>query len=98
MKSFTSIVSIGKPCSGKTIHPFFNWRTSQGTWGYIKHGLSIDIVKLRQPLYNDFYLTPLGIFRFGNPKYIGDSTILFSPDLVLPKRTSQNSKNVEAES
>ena len=77
------------------IKQFLSLKFTQSTYGYIQHGLSVDFVKLGEPLYNNFYLTPLGIFRFGNPKTFHKTTMLFSPNLVLPKRGLQKNQEVK---
>jgi hypothetical protein len=48
----------------------------------------IDYINLKKPLYNNFYLTPKGIFRFDLAGYVGynETPIYFSPKLTLPKK------------
>ena len=51
-------------------------------------GLCVDVIPLKsKPLYNNFYLTDLGIFRFDNPMWYGKTMVLFSPNLTLPRIT-----------
>ena len=54
--------------------------------GTIHRGNSLDFVRLNDPLYGNFYLTYLGIFRFDNPQLYNGCIKLDSPNLTLPTR------------